>query len=150
MKKRTKVIAVIFMGFSLYAFYFVLLFAPGAVVYVLHLGPDGKSGSPGLYIGMLAVGLEWPFWICLLRRKAWAWRVLVIVCCGWILERIWALATAPAYYAAHPQLEHAGLRFAATLSWALIGTGIPLWALLTDKPSGWSQVSNPQSQIPSP
>ncbi len=148
MKNRTRVIAIIFILMSVSSLVGAMMLTPGVMQSVLHAG--GRSVDLRLYLTNVVIGLEWPIWTALLRRKAWAWKVLVILYSGWVVERIWTLATAPAYYAAHPKLEHTGLMFAATLLWALIGTGIPLWALITDRPSGWSQPANPHSEIPSP
>lgn len=148
MKNRTRIVAIIFMLMSVASLVSAMMLTPGVIQNIIH--PGGRRVDFLLYVGSLVAGLEWPIWSALLRRKDWAWKVLVFLYSGWVLERIWTLATAPAYYAAHPKLEHTGLMFATTLLWALIGTGVPLWALLTDKPDGWSQPANPQSEIPNP
>lgn len=75
---------------------------------------------------------------------------------------VWSIAHAPAYYAAHHKVVaqpwHAMLPGAVTLILMLL---IPLWALLTDRPSGWtippssaakasadkSEIRNPRSEM---
>lgn len=137
MRRRTHLIALVFVGLSIWTFVGALLVTPGAIAHALNPAANPRTTDLRLLIGIWVGGLEWPFWWALLRRRPWAWRVLVVVYCGSVLERCWTLATAPAYYAAHPQLDNTVVRFALTLFWALVGTVLPLWALLTDRPGGW-------------
>ena len=87
---------------------------------------------------MLPWVVQWPLWTALLRRRAWAWRPLVVLNSCILFSGIWLMVRMPGYYIAHQMLR--ALPFMLAFNLALLGIMVilPLWVLLTNRPSGWT------------
>lgn len=128
MLKRTHITAWVFMAISAYAFLFLLLF-----IFQAH----NALGKYLLWQTMLWA-LQWPCWIGLLKKRKQSWAALVIIFAliglGWILKLVQTLVYFPSNSELHPSLMVNLVSILATL---LLESGLPLWILLTDKPSQW-------------
>lgn len=136
LKKRTNTVAWIYLVYSAISF----LSLPIAFMIFRH--------KPGSWLYNVPGALVWAFWIPLLGRRVWAWWSLVAAYAAMSVWYVWAIAQTPGYFAAqHKVLAnpwHALIPGAVMLVLIVL---IPLWALLTDRPSGWA---NPQSEIRDP
>jgi len=131
MKKRTRIIAWIFLSITGCAFC--------AAIYIFGIAHVFARLPLRLIVDMLLWGLQWPFWLYLLRRKAWAWSTLVAVYsllfARWLYHMGWRMVHGTAYQGTHvsPILN------LVVSAYALIIVILPLWALLTDRPNGWAR-----------
>lgn len=139
MKKRTRVFAWIFaIGASLG----IVRFGSSVVTLLIERPKSEFYGE--------ALGWEFLFlmgnlllligWLDLLDRRVWAWWLLVSVS-----GLIGAAFGAGAVVASFLFKGHV----AATVSLFVFPCILPLLVLLSDRPSGWSQAADPQSEIPS-
>ena len=135
MKTRTRIVAWVFAIYSSYVWLVVLRTA---------------ASTHGVPWWLIRRVLPWvilcPFWIGLLKRKAWAWWPLVALHALTALAGLVAIIRAPGAYLAHPNITTSLARLLAIyLGFLAIEVVLPLWILLTDRPSGWA---NPQSVPP--
>lgn len=95
---------------------------------------------------MLWYAIQWPLWIALLKRGVWAWWPLVAMYALAALTGLVTIIRTPGDYLAHPNVTTSLARLLAVyIGYFAIFVGLPLWILLTDPPSGWT---NPQSVPP--
>lgn len=80
-------------------------------------------------------------WMSLLKRRVWAWRLLV-----W-MSFILIIHSFAGIIVMHARLHGRTATLAVVF---LLQNVLPLWVLLTDRPSNWSQPASPQSEIPNP
>ena len=110
----------------------------------------GKAFSNGQFRAVDSVLLfaQLPLWIGLLYERKWAWQGLCVLCAVMVPFGFWYLVHAPAYLAANPKIHMNAYAYVAmSVAGNVLFSGLPIWILLTDKPSGWA---NPQSEIPNP
>lgn len=111
-----------------------MLLLPGAITY--HAMSTVEMADR-VFHGII-FPLQWIFWYGLLARQKWAWAGLIILESSAILELIGHDACA---------VFHHHLWVCSSANWAIslfvdvVRIGIPLWILLTDKPSHWTEDS---------
>jgi hypothetical protein len=143
MKTRTRVAAWVFAVLTSYGFVMSLLAIPGTFLHT-HRVPWW------LIWGMLPWMVACPLWIALLKTRAWAWRPLVAINTVVGFLGISYIARMPGYYSSHPKLPHnLYAMLALNVIWAALTVCLPLWVLLTDRPSGWANPM-PRTQNPEP
>jgi hypothetical protein len=138
LKRRTSIVAWICLVYSAISF----LSLPLAFVIFRH--------RPGSWLSLFNVpgALVWALWIPLLGKRVWAWWALTVTYAAMSVLDVWGVAQAPQYYAAqHKALAHPYHAMIPGAVMLVLLVLIPLWALLSDRPSGWA---NPQSEIPNP
>ena len=138
MKKRTLIIAWVFLVVMGYQSIIRLLAIPGTYVHIHRL--------PWWFLWQIAPDLlQVPFWSALTRQKRWAWWPLVVILGLMLTRTAVSLVRMPVYCSAHPAMLHDLPRLLAWgVGMVLVMFALPLWTLLTDRPSRWA---NPQSGI---
>lgn len=130
MKTRTKIIACLFAAYS--ALMLLVMFGT-----ITHYGPFHLWIYSRLGLG----AIQWVFWIDLLRKKAWAWSILSIV---YVLEILLVMVGTVYYW---PRAIH---HFLPNLLVFLLMVVLPLWILLTDRPSMWSRPGQARDDVDKP
>lgn len=120
LRRRTRVIAWIFIAVSLYSIPSIIL-----VLVAPHLR------NPQILASLLLSAIEWPFWALLLNRRYWAWWVLVCSCSIPVCWGAWTILSPH-----HQTLHHHMVSPIWGILWYLVLDVLPLWALLTDRPHG--------------
>ena len=132
MKKRTRVVAWIFLVYSAGS---CLLFFP--VMLMTHW----RNVVPGVLWS-----IQWPLWIGLIGHRKWAWRPLATIYIAMFLFMLQHVARLPGFYAAHPGMSHRlPMVLMGNIGATLVMTVLPLIILLTDRPSGWRPPTEPVS-----
>lgn len=127
MKKRTRVIAWIYLAVTGYAIW-------AGVIMFLGLA-HGYSVLPWYMVArMLLPVVECPLWLLLLRQRVWVWLPLVVIYSFLSAEWLYIVVRWYMYWRPHPSplLELTGL-------YTLVIVILPLWALLTDRPGAWNR-----------
>lgn len=134
MKKRTEAIAgllVLCCGFNFFV-----------------LACTAIGGVWKVALSALPFGLQFPFWIGLIFKRAWAWYTLIVILSLTLIQAVVYIGRMPGYY-----FNHATWRpllpsmLTLDFAWLTILVILPLIFLLTDRPGGWA---NPQSEIRNP
>ncbi|MHB0998310.1 MAG: hypothetical protein ACYC27_03610 [Armatimonadota bacterium] len=135
MKKRTRIIAWIFLICTGYTFLIHILTYFGIVF--------GYSKPPWyVAVRIFMWGFQWPFWILLLRKHAQAWYVLTVIYAilfvEWIfsLER-WIVDGMP-YPGTYTEASIPMIVILVGVLISLIIIVLPFWTLLTDRPNKWN------------
>lgn len=128
MKKRTRIVAWIFMIFSMLAFIAGVFMGYG----MMH--GYNKSSSYTL-ANIYLWGLQWPFWILLLKQRKWAWFPIIVACTFLCIHTLYNIFK---YNIVHPETNmHSLLENLILIVYNLIITVLPLWILITDRSSIW-------------
>lgn len=128
MKTRTRVVAWVLLIYSA----FLCLVSVNTIV-----------SSHWVPYRMLWYAVQWPFWIVLLRGRGWAWWPLVALYALTAVSGLITIIRIPGAYLAHPSMAPSLAHVLAVYIGCLaIFAGLPLWILLTDRPSGWRQSEN--------
>lgn len=77
---------------------------------------------------MFVLAVQWPLWIALIKKKSWAWAGLTIIYALLLLHGLWNAVISGLH------VKPLGLLV------MLLVVILPLWALLTDRPSSWQTV----------
>ena len=130
MKPRTRFLASFLLVYSAIAFI--------ALVGTLQHYGGAPRTAKGIAWGLLGLllfwGLQWPFWWAVVKRKAWAWWVLVVGFAGF---GILGFLSSIQYLLTHLH-EGVAQSVAIAVGDVLIYGGVA-WLLLTDRPGGWSR-----------
>jgi hypothetical protein len=132
LRGRTRVVAWIYMVISLYIFGMFAMFSMSL------------RGPRHMYISVtaqiLVYATQWVFWLLLLKRRAWAWWVLVVEYASFVICSLWSMGR---WSVARHHAYHAPRHHAMSLTYAVLWYGVylvaymlPLWALFTDRPIG--------------
>lgn len=128
LKKRTRIIAWIYMVISVYSFLCIL-----QMICRMHSSAFPWYATAQAFLW----GNQWPFWIGLLKRQSWAWSALVS---GYFLISLsWAYSIGDSLIHGGPKMGPHISAVTSGLGWAcvLAVVVLPIWALATDRPSGW-------------
>lgn len=138
MKKRTPVFAWIY---AIGAGLGIIRYGPTAIVLLIQRQQVHRELVGWAFVVPVANLLLLGGWLGILDRRIWAWRLLVM-----------AYTIAAVVMCASITMFSFLLRGHTVLSLLFLGFLyiMPLWVLLTDRPSGWSQPDDPQSETPIP
>lgn len=142
MKTRTIIVSSLFIVYSLMMFW-------GAITVVVQVADRGYS--VWMYRDILIWALQWPIWIGFLKKKIWAWWVLVAIFILMVPESIWNIwkfvvswsctfHSLPAVWS-RPFSQKWFYLLLALLEFLAPPT-LALWILITDKPSTWHSTVN--------
>ncbi|MHB1000632.1 MAG: hypothetical protein ACYC27_15435 [Armatimonadota bacterium] len=144
MKKRTRIIAWIYMICTGYTFLINIIMYASIIT--------GYSKAPWyLAVQILMWGFQWPFWIFLLRKQTWAWYVLTIIYAILSIEWIfsigkWIIDGMP-YSKTYTEASIPMIVILAGILFSLIIIVLPFWALLTDRPNLWKTNTDETSSL---
>lgn len=130
LKKRTRVIAWIFMLFS------ALMFVVACLVAYNRYSDWWWHPAP------LLAGLQWPVWIGLLRKRSWAWSALMAM--QFLLAIIWigSIGYWLIQIASTTNLPVLTVGGGLILIFRITFIVLPFLILATDRPSGWQKTGD--------
>ena len=100
----------------------------------------GYSILPWYLIAQVLIGgLQWPFWIFLLKKRVWAWYILTAVYMINFAQWLFTVGAHLVYGAAGQGIQRPLISSVIISAYALIITIVPLLTLLTDHPGSWNQ-----------
>jgi hypothetical protein len=125
-------------------------------------GQEAASGKFDVNGGVAVWALQWPIWIGLLKKQQWAWWILTAVFVLMIPSGLWGiwrivtdsphairyLQVVPGWLMRPSATVHSHLWDYLTIALLEFITSavLPLWILLTDKPSAWRRAA--QQPVP--